>query len=278
MKNLFFLGALLSTLVITGCTSTSTTAVKGENSIVKEQGVKIYGVRDTTLRDYPLTLKNNQISTDRFFMDITFNKDSIDVLVKNTSKEVIFINWSDAKYIGFNGKEQRLFDMNEKSKGFYNKALDFGLRPGESTSAKLVPVDNLKVLFGTSTNSQDIFINKSLFEGEGSAKDYARMIIPINLDSKKGPIITPNIYFGNNTNSKEVQQLLQVKANKKVVKTNTQETKELKNIKAENNKLTNEINSKDEIIRQLKEKARLKAELEKKELEIQELMKKLNEN
>lgn len=276
MKNLFFLGALLSTIAITGCTSTTST--KESNSIVKEQGVKIYGVKDTTLRDYPLILKNNEISTDKFTMNIIFNKDSIDVSIKNISKDVVFINWSDAKYIGFNGKEQRLFDINEKSKGFYTKALDFGLRPGESISAKLVPVDNLKVLFGSSTSSQDIFINKSLFEGENLVKDYAQIIIPINLDSKKGPIITPNIYFGNENSSKEVYQLLQTKVNKKIVKSNTQETLELKNIKVENNKLTNEINNKDEIIKQLKEKARLKAELEKKELEIQELMKKLNEN
>ena len=154
MKNLFFLGALLSTVVITGCTPT--TPIKKNTSIVKEQGVKIYGVKDTTSRDYPLILKNNEISTDKFFMNISFNKDSIDVSIKNISKEVIFINWSDTKYIGFNGKEQRLFDMNEKSKGFYTKALDFGLRPGESTSAKLVPIDNLKVLFGSSASSQDL--------------------------------------------------------------------------------------------------------------------------
>ncbi|MGL5230209.1 MAG: hypothetical protein ACRC8F_05250, partial [Cetobacterium sp.] len=136
---------------------------------------------------------------------------------------------------------------------------------------------NLKVLFGSSASSQDIFIDKSLFEGEKLTRDYAQMIIPINLDSKKGPIITPNIYFGNGVNSKEVHQLLQTKVNKKIVKSNTQEASELNNIKAENNKLSNEINNKDEIIKQLKEKARLKAELEKKELEIQELMKKLNE-
>lgn len=276
MKNLFFLGALLSTIAITGCTSTMPT--KENNSIVKEQGVKIYGVKDITLRDYPLILKNNEISTDKFIMNITFNKDSIDVSIKNISKDVVFINWSDAKYIGFNGKEQRLFDINEKSKGFYTKALDFGLRPEESISAKLVPVDNLKVLFGSSASSQDIFINKSLFEGENLTKDYAQMIIPINLDSKKGPIIMPNIYFGNGNTSKEAYQLLQTKVNKKIVKSNTQEISELKNIKAENNKLTNEISNKDEIIKQLKEKARLKVELEKKELEIQELMKKLNEN
>ena len=276
MKNLFFLGALLSTIAITGCTSTIST--KESNPIVKEQGIKIYGVKDTTLRDYPLILKNNEISTDKFIMNITFNKDSIDVSIKNISKDVVFINWSDAKYIGFNGKEQRLFDINEKSKGFYTKTLDFGLRPEESISAKLVPVDNLKVLFGSSASSQDIFINKSLFEGENLTKDYAQMIIPINLDSKKGPIIMPNIYFGNGNTSKEAYQLLQTKVNKKIVKSNTQEISELKNIKAENNKLTNEISNKDEIIKQLKEKARLKAELEKKELEIQELMKKLNEN
>ena len=276
MKNLFFLGALLSTIAITGCTSTIST--KESNPIVKEQGIKIYGVKDTTLRDYPLVLKNNEISTDKFIMNITFNKDSIDVSIKNISKDVVFINWSDAKYIVFNGKEQRLFDINEKSKGFYTKALDFGLRPEESISAKLVPVDNLKVLFGSSASSQDIFINKSLFEGENLTKDYAQMIIPINLDSKKGPIIMPNIYFGNGNTSKEAYQLLQTKVNKKIVKSNTQEISELKNIKAENNKLTNEISNKDEIIKQLKEKARLKAELEKTELEIQELMKKLNEN
>lgn len=276
MKKIFFLGALLSALTITGCTST--VPLKDNTPIAKEKSIKIYGAKDTTSRDYLLTSKGSEVSTDKFIMNIVFNKESVDVTIKNISKEVIFIKWSDAKYIGFNGKEQRLFDMNEKSKGFYAKALDFGLRPGEITSAKLVPVDNLKVLFGTSTNSQDIFINKSLFDGENQVRDYAEIIIPINLDSKKGPIIVPNIYFGKESSSKEVDQLLQTKVNKKVIKTINIETSELKNIKAENTKLTNEINNKEEIIRQLKEKAKLKAELEKKELEIQELMKKLNEN
>lgn len=50
MKNLFFLGALLSTLMITGCTVTPN---KAENSIAMEKIAKIYGVKDTTLRDYP---------------------------------------------------------------------------------------------------------------------------------------------------------------------------------------------------------------------------------
>lgn len=275
MKKLFFLGALLLALMITGCTSTTK---KEGNVITKEQTIKVYGVKDTTSRDYPLTLNSDKISTDNFIMDITFDKESVEVNVKNISKNVIFINWSDAKYIGLDGKEQRLFDMNEKSKGFYTKALDSGLRPGEVKSAKLVPVNNLKVLFGSSTNSQDIFINKILFQDEKLSRDYAQIIIPVNLDSKKGPVIVPNIYFGKNNTSKEVNQILQSKVNKKIVNSSPQTASELKSIKTENDRLTDEINNKNEIIKQLKEKAKLKAELEKKELEIQELMKKLNEN
>ncbi len=275
MKNLFFLGALLSTLMITGCTVTPN---KAENSIAMEKIVKIYGVKDTTLRDYPLNLEGNKIVSDKFIMDISFNKQEIKISIKNISKDVIFVNWSDAKYIGFNGKEQRLFNMKDKDKGFYTKALDFGLRPGEITEANLVPVDNLKILFGNSTTSQDIFINSSLFTNENMIKDYAQVIVPINLDSKKGPIITPHIYIGDSFESKEVKKLLQEKFDKKMVEFNSVNTNQLKSIKNENEKLNNELSSKDEIIKQLKEKARLKAELEKKELEIQQLMKKLNEN
>lgn len=211
-------------------------------------------------------------------MDVSFNKQEIKISIKNISKDVIFVNWSDAKYIGFNGKEQRLFNMKDKDKGFYTKALDFGLRPGEITEANLVPVDNLKILFGNSTTSQDIFINSSLFTNENMIKDYAQVIVPINLDSKKGPIITPHIYIGDSFESKEVKKLLQEKSDKKMVEFNSVNTNQLKSIKNENEKLNNELSSKDEIIKQLKEKARLKAELEKKELEIQQLMKKLNEN
>ncbi|WP_448820987.1 hypothetical protein [Cetobacterium sp.] len=275
MKNLFFLGALLSTLMITGCTVTPN---KAENSIAMEKIAKIYGVKDTTLRDYPLNLEGNKIVSDKFIMDVSFNKQEIKISIKNTSKDVIFVNWSDAKYIGFNGKEQRLFNMKDKDKGFYTKALDFGLRPGEITEANLVPVDNLKILFGNSTTSQDIFINSSLFTNENMIKDYAQVIVPINLDSKKGPIITPHIYIGDSFESKEVKKLLQEKSDKKMVEFNSVNTNQLKSIKNENEKLNNELSSKDEIIKQLKEKARLKAELEKKELEIQQLMKKLNEN
>lgn len=273
MKNLFFLGALLSTLMITGCTVTPN---KAENSIAMEKIAKIYGVKDTTLRDYPLNLEGNKIVSDKFIMDVSFNKQEIRISIKNISKDVIFVNWSDAKYIGFNGKEQRLFNM--KDKGFYTKALDFGLRPGEIIEANLVPVDNLKILFGNSTTSQDIFINSSLFTNENMIKDYAQVIVPINLDSKKGPIITPHIYIGDSFESKEVKKLLQEKSDKKMVEFNSVNTNQLKSIKNENEKLNNELSSKDEIIKQLKEKARLKAELEKKELEIQQLMKKLNEN
>lgn len=275
MKNLFFLGALLSTLMITGCTMTPN---KAENSIAMEKIVKIYGVKDTTLRDYPLKLEGNKIVSDKFIMDVSFNKQEIRISIKNISKDVIFVNWSDAKYIGFNGKEQRLFNMKDKDKGFYTKALDFGLRPGEIIEANLVPVDNLKILFGNSTTSQDIFINSSLFTNENMIKDYAQVIVPINLDSKKGPIITPHIYIGDSFESKEVKKLLQEKSDKKMVEFNSVNTNQLKSIKNENEKLNNELSSKDEIIKQLKEKARLKAELEKKELEIQQLMKKLNEN
>lgn len=275
MKNLFFLGALLSTLMITGCTVTPN---KAENSIAMEKIAKIYGVKDTTLRDYPLNLEGNKIVSDKFIMDVSFNKQEIRISIKNISKDVIFVNWSDAKYIGFNGKEQRLFNMKDKDKGFYTKALDFGLRPGEIIEANLVPVDNLKILFGNSTTSQDIFINSSLFTNENMIKDYAQVIVPINLDSKKGPIITPHIYIGDSFESKEVKKLLQEKSDKKMVEFNSVNTNQLKSIKNENEKLNNELSSKDEIIKQLKEKARLKAELEKKELEIQQLMKKLNEN
>lgn len=275
MKNLFFLGALLSTLMITGCTVTPN---KAENSIAMEKIAKIYGVKDTTLRDYPLNLEGNKIVSDKFIMDVSFNKQEIKISIKNISKDVIFVNWSDAKYIGFNGKEQRLFNMKDKDKGFYTKALDFGLRPGEITEANLVPVDNLKILFGNSTTSQDIFINSSLFTNENMIKDYAQVIVSINLDSKKGPIITPHIYIGDSFESKEVKKLLQEKSDKKMVEFNSVNTNQLKSIKNENEKLNNELSSKDEIIKQLKEKARLKAELEKKELEIQQLMKKLNEN
>lgn len=275
MKNLFFLGALLSTLMITGCTVTPN---KAENSIAMEKIAKIYGVKDTTLRDYPLNLEGNKIVSDKFIMDVSFNKQEIRISIKNISKDVIFVNWSDAKYIGFNGKEQRLFNMKDKDKGFYTKALDFGLRPGEIIEANLVPVDNLKILFGNSTTSQDIFINSSLFTNENMIKDYAQVIVPINLDSKKGPIITPHIYIGDSFESKEVKKLLQEKSDKKIVEFNSVNTNQLKSIKNENEKLNNELSSKDEIIKQLKEKARLKAELEKKELEIQQLMKKLNEN
>ena len=275
MKNLFFLGALLSTLMITGCTVTPN---KAENSIAMEKIAKIYGVKDTTLRDYPLNLEGNKIVSDKFIMDVSFNKQEIKISIKNISKDVIFVNWSDAKYIGFNGKEQRLFNMKDKDKGFYTKALGFGLRPGEITEANLVTVDNLKILFGNSTTSQDIFINSSLFTNENMIKDYAQVIVPINLDSKKGPIITPHIYIGDSFESKEVKKLLQEKSDKKMVEFNSVNTNQLKSIKNENEKLNNELSSKDEIIKQLKEKARLKAELEKKELEIQQLMKKLNEN
>lgn len=275
MKNLFFLGALLSTLMIAGCTVTPN---KAENSIAMEKIAKIYGVKDTTLRDYPLNLEGNKIVSDKFIMDVSFNKQEIKISIKNISKDVIFVNWSDAKYIGFNGKEQRVFNMKDKDKGFYTKALDFGLRPGEITEANLVPVDNLKILFGNSTTSQDIFINSSLFTNENMIKDYAQVIVPINLDSKKGPIITPHIYIGDSFESKEVKKLLQEKSDKKMVEFNSVNTNQLKSIKNENEKLNNELSSKDEIIKQLKEKARLKAELEKKELEIQQLMKKLNEN
>ncbi|MGL4672447.1 hypothetical protein [Cetobacterium sp.] len=276
MKNLFFLAALFSTLLITGCTSTSEKKV--ENIKSSESKTIIYGVKDTTLRDYPLSLRENKVLSQKYTLDMKFNKETIDVSIINMSKDVLFVNWTDAKYIGFDGKEQRLFNMNEKDKGFYVKPINAGIRPGEVTVVKLVPINNLKAIFGSSTTSQEIFIDAHLFSNEDMIKEFGAVIIPISLDSKKGPIVNNTIYFGKKEVSKEVETILNSKPTKAVVQPKTNNSSELKTITTENSRLNNEINNKDEIIKGLKEKARLKAELQKKELEIQELMKKLNEN
>ncbi|MGL5126552.1 MAG: hypothetical protein ACRC0Y_07305 [Fusobacteriaceae bacterium] len=276
MKSLFVLAALFSTVLITGCTSIQ--EKETENLKYVESKTLVYGVKDTTIRDYSLSLKENKILSQKFTMDIKFNKETIDTSIINTSKEVLFVNWSDAKYIGFDEKEQRLFNINEKDKGFYIKPIDLGIRPGESTVAKLVPINNIKAIFGSSTTSQEIFVDKVLFSNEERTKDFGTIIIPISFNSKKGPIINSTIYFGKKESSKEVETILNKKPSKKIVHSKKDSSLDLKNIETENNRLNNEIRNKEEVLKQLKEKARLKAELEKKELEIQELMKKLNEN
>lgn len=276
MKNLFFLGAFLSVVLISGCSSSG---IKSSNNIsTTKNQVLVYGAKDTTLRDYPLITKGDKISSDKFNMDINFSEKTIDLTFENISKNVIFLNWADAKYVGFDGKEQRLFNLNQKDNGFYVKPIDSGVRPGEKIEVKLIPVNNLRVLFGNSTTSQEILIDKSLFSSEEESKKYGQIVIPINLDSKKGPIIQSNIYFGKDIVPKEVSIILDTKPSKKVVHSTPEAELELKNIKNENTKLNSEIQNKEEILKQLREKARLKAELEKKELEIAELMKKLNEN
>ncbi|MGL5580250.1 MAG: hypothetical protein ACRDCE_04725 [Cetobacterium sp.] len=276
MKNLFFLGAFLSVVLISGCSSSG---IKSSNNIsTTKNQVLVYGAKDTTLRDYPLITKGDKISSDKFNMDINFSEKTIDLTFENISKNVIFLNWADAKYVGFDGKEQRLFNLNQKDNGFYVKPIDSGVRPGEKIEVKLIPVNNLRVLFGNSTTSQEILIDKSLFSSEEESKKYGQIVIPINLDSKKGPIIQSNIYFGKDIVPKEVSIILDTKPSKKVVHSTPEVGLELKNIKNENTKLNSEIQNKEEILKQLREKARLKAELEKKELEIAELMKKLNEN
>ncbi|MGL5175317.1 MAG: coiled-coil domain-containing protein [Cetobacterium sp.] len=277
MKNLFFLGALVSTLLVSGCSSNE---IKHQSvkSDIRSTKTTIYGAKDSTLRDYPLLTKDGRISSDRFNMDINFLDETIDLTFENISKDVIFLSWTDAKYIGFDGKEQRLFNLNQKDSGFYTKPIDSGVRPGEKIEVKLIPIENLKVLFGNSTTSQEILIDKPLFQNEKLLKNYAQMIIPINLNSKKGPIIQTNIYFGDGNKPKEVSTFLDTKPTKKIVHSTTKTGEELKSIKNENEKLNTEIQNKEEILKQLREKARLKAELEKKESEIAELMKKLNEN
>ncbi|MGL5744050.1 MAG: hypothetical protein ACRCXX_02765 [Cetobacterium sp.] len=276
MKNLFFLGAFLSVVLISGCSSSG---IKSSNNIsTTKNQVLVYGAKDTTLRDYPLITKGDKISSDKFNMNINFSEKTIDLTFENISKNVIFLNWADAKYVGFDGKEQRLFNLNQKDNGFYVKPIDSGVRPGEKIEVKLIPVNNLRVLFGNSTTSQEILIDKSLFSSEEESKKYGQIVIPINLDSKKGPIIQSNIYFGKDIVPKEVSIILDTKPSKKVVHSTPEVELELKNIKNENTKLNSEIQNKEEILKQLREKARLKAELEKKELEIAELMKKLNEN
>ncbi|MGL5932946.1 MAG: hypothetical protein ACRCY7_08635 [Cetobacterium sp.] len=276
MKNLFFLGAFLSVVLISGCSSSG---IKSSNNIsTTKNQVLVYGAKDTTLRDYPLITKGDKISSDKFNMNINFSEKTIDLTFENISKNVIFLNWADAKYVGFDGKEQRLFNLNQKDNGFYVKPIDSGVRPGEKIEVKLIPVNNLRVLFGNSTTSQEILIDKSLFSSEEESKKYGQIVIPINLDSKKGPIIQSNIYFGKDIVPKEVSIILDTKPSKKVVHSTPEVGLELKNIKNENTKLNSEIQNKEEILKHLREKARLKAELEKKELEIAELMKKLNEN
>lgn len=273
MKNLLFLGTLVSALLITGCSTSK--VQENTTKISVDNNIKLYGVKDSTSREYPVALNNKQIVGEDFLIETDLKKDSLDITVKNLSKNVMYINWSEAKYVGMDGKEQRLFNMNLKDKGFYTKAIDSGLRPGESISAVLVPVQNLKVLFGNSTSSQEIFINSNMFENEeNKLNDFAKIILPINLDSKKGPIIKLDLYFGVQNSSNKANELL--KEVKKVEVTKNTRQNELKVLQNENQRLNDEIKNKEEILRQLREKARLKAELDKKEIEIQELMKKIN--
>lgn len=270
MKKIFFTGTFVAALFISGCSSSA--PIKAEKSITKEENIKIYKAEDTSTKNLPLKINGNSVVSEDFIMNISFNKDEIELTIKNISKNTIFVNWSSAKYVGFNGKEQKLFNMDQKDKGFFYKPLDYGLRAGETTSAKLVPIDNLKVLFGSSSASQEIFINSSLFSNENKSREYAEIIIPIVLNPKNKTTIVTDIYFGTSENGLKSIPIKNRNKQTVVVK----QSSELKKIKTENETLIDEIENKDEIIKELQEKVRLKMELEKKELEIQELKKKLN--
>lgn len=112
-------------VLISGCSSSG---IKSSNNIsTTKNQVLVYGAKDTTLRDYPLITKGDKISSDKFNMDINFSEKTIDLTFENISKNVIFLNWADAKYVGFDGKEQRLFNLNQKDNGFYVKPIDSGV-------------------------------------------------------------------------------------------------------------------------------------------------------
>ncbi|MGL4988788.1 MAG: hypothetical protein ACRC5F_06065, partial [Cetobacterium sp.] len=211
MKNMIFLGALLSALLISGCTATDS---KLESKII--QKTKIYGVKDTGTKDYKLSLTGNKVVSEKYNLDIEFKERWIDVSIENISKEVIFINWSDAKYIGFDGTEQRLFNLAQKDKGFYTKAMDSGIRPGQNVKVSLVPIKNLNVMFGSSTSSQEIFVEKALFSNEEREKKYAEVVIPVSLNSRKGGVVNNTVYFGNEEVPKEVVTILEKKPVKSV--------------------------------------------------------------
>lgn len=268
MNKFLSLGILVGTLFIAGCSNSQNAS---NNTTAVSTPINIFEVKDLSAKNYPLENQQNTILSQDFQMKLNYSKDSIGVDVKNLSKKVIFINWSDATYIGLDGVSQRAFDLQQKDKGFYTKAIDAGLRPGDSASATLVPVKNLKVLFATSSSNQDIFIESNLFSKEikNKKREYAELIIPVIVDGNKGSMIKVDILFGEGNVPKEFKD-----KTKKIIVA-TPKTTELKQIIVENEKLNAEIENKNELLKQLNEKVRLQEELRQKEMEIQLLMKKL---
>ena len=284
MRKALLTGVLGLALLMGACTNT-------EGPTAKTNSINFYTATEKNYKDV-LELGEKEVSSEDFKMLFEFEDNMIKVAVANTSDEVIIIDWHEARYVGLDGEEQRIFNMKQKDKGLYARQMATPLRPGQNYIAELVPVNNLHYTPGGSTGLGTIYIEKKLFAGEIAEKkqDYAKIYIPITVDGvKKGDIHKYEIYFGEGEMPAELTEKLEekevnavalpavtpVEGQKAEAGAEIKEPEVLK-IQNENALLEQELKAKEELINQLNEKARLKKELEERQREIDALIDQLN--
>ncbi len=295
MKKILLILTILTATIFTGCTSTQ---VKED----KTPSINLYGVSNEEERETP-QLSKGDITTENFKMNVTFTEDAINISVTNTSNEVIVVDWNFAEYTGLDGKDQKIFNMKEKDSGMFIRQRAIPLRPLQSYTAEIVPIDNLKFEGGSSSGVGTIYIESPLFSKELGRKrfDYAKLSIPITVKGvKKGELRHYDLFFGrgekpegldiNGSNNKiEASVVAPVVApvvqesqgEKDIAKPVAQEantgSSKLKEIVDENNTLQSQLDEKDRMIEELNRKIKLKDSLKRKDQEIERLMKQLNE-
>lgn len=165
MKTLLLAGIISGTMFLSGCTAVS----------------------PQSNQPVPMNSYNRTVSLD-YDINLTFYKNYIQADMKNNSDKLIFVDWSEIVYTGLDEVPQRAFDMNHKNEGIFAKAIDGGVRPSETLSAKFVPMNNLKVIFGSGSDTQTIFIESDLFKKEISKKkrEYAELKIPVSVGGFQG--------------------------------------------------------------------------------------------
>ena len=252
---------LALTIAFPGCTSQEE-KVYNDMKVVSVKSIHNKAAQDE------VGYAEHSVSTEEAVLGFTFKEKFIEVRIENVSDTFISIDWKDAKYIGYDGIENGLFDTTQEDKGYFSKELNLYVKPRMKKVSKIAPNENIDFIGGSGIDVGDLIIRKDLFEGEleNKKQDYIKLMIPI-VSSNKFKNVYEVIFSEEEVQLEKVEvdyklvviekELAEEVVEKPEVSETPADTDILDGLKKENEELKSELKTKEELLEMLKKQNEL---------------------
>ena len=253
---------LALTIVFAGCTNQQE-KVYDDMKVVSVKSIDKKAAQDE------VGYAEHNVNTEEAVLGFTFKEKFIEVSVENISDTFISIDWKDAKYVGYDGMENGLFDTTQEDKGYFTKELSLFVKPGMKKVSRVLPDENIDFIGGSGNDTGDLIIRKDLFEGEleNKKQDYIKLMIPI-VSSNKFKNVYEVIFAEGEVQLEKVEAdyepaVMEKEAVEAVVEEKTEvseplaDTDAIHELKKENEELKSELKTKEELLEMLKKQNEL---------------------